>query len=332
MRHFSLFDSPKEQPIKKVANTYFTIPVNMSGLSGLFDIVTWGERTGIAAPSEYQNLLEHLDQTYQAGADENGQYAVRLGENEFMYLRGLYNEFMNTALEEDFNEGGEHDDLVPEDIFKAEDALMMAQAEPSSEANLEDIPTMNTNPGEEPLKGNCPQCGVDAVDPAVRQCENCGWDEDNACPECFNDRSVALAETGNKYCNNCGWKEGGYIAPPATAAGQMMQQKRQQENELQKQFDLPSAEHPLGPHTGSNQELYTSGGFVKGPDGRWLVAIQPSGGQRDPEPGDWAQIIQRTKSFNRPVPLTLVEDMGGAWKFRNGHHPNIESQVEDETL
>lgn len=101
---------------------------------------------------------------------------------------------------------------------------------------------------------------------------------------------------------------------------------------LEDAFNAPAVEHPLGPHTGNTQELYTSGSFVKGPDGRWLVVINPAGGQREPEPGDWATIQQRSKSFNRPVPLTLVEDMGGAWKFKNGHHPSIESQVEDETL
>lgn len=69
------------------------------------------------------------------------------------------------------------------------------------------------------------------------------------------------------------------------------------------------------------REFYQSGGFVKGPDGRWLVYVNPAGGQRPPESGDWAEIVQRTKSFNRPVPVTLVAEVGdGAWTFRNGHH------------
>jgi len=424
MRHFSLFDNPDEEPIKKVSdlgdsNLYFTINVDMSGLMGLFDIITWANRTGITDPSQYQSILEHLDQTYNGGPNERQLYTVRLNGDEFMALRDMYHQFDEIAMEDEFDEGGEHEDLHPVDIFEAEDALMKAIQEPSSGAGLENIPTMNTNPGEEPLKGNCPQCGVDAVDPAVRQCENCGWDEDNACPECFNDNSVYLEEDGSMHCNSCGWNNAANqpgVPPPATPAGR----EETRQDPLEQQFNLPSAEHPLGPHTGSersdiygtwqkfdnkwlvqvevgegqeppqsgdtinvrsgsstakpmvltnliseenipshwggqqngiyfweakdrysryaenqledfdNQELYTSGRFVKGADGRWLVAIQPSGGQRDPQPGDWAQIIQRTKSFNRPVPLTLVEDMGGAWTFRNGHHPSIESQVSDE--
>lgn len=77
-----------------------------------------------------------------------------------------------------------------------------------------------------------------------------------------------------------------------------------------------------------DKELYTSGGFTKGPDS-WLVYVNPASGQRPPQPGDWAQIIQRTKHFNRPVPVTLVDDMGGAWTFKNGHHPDIGDSIQN---
>jgi len=71
------------------------------------------------------------------------------------------------------------------------------------------------------------------------------------------------------------------------------------------------------------REFYQSGGFTKGPNG-WLVYVNPAGGQRPPQSGDWAEIIQRSKAFTRPVPVTLVEEAGdGAWTFRNGHHPDI---------
>jgi len=80
------------------------------------------------------------------------------------------------------------------------------------------------------------------------------------------------------------------------------------------------------------REFYQSGGFTKGPNG-WLVYVNPAGGQRPPQSGDWAEIIQRTKSFTRPVPVTLVEDQGGAWTFKNGHHQDtpepITAAVED---
>ena len=75
-----------------------------------------------------------------------------------------------------------------------------------------------------------------------------------------------------------------------------------------------------------DREFYTSGGFTKGPNS-WLVYVNPAAGQRAPEPGDWAEIAQRSKSYARPVPLTLVEDLGGAWVFKNGHHPNIGEPV-----
>jgi len=80
------------------------------------------------------------------------------------------------------------------------------------------------------------------------------------------------------------------------------------------------------------REFYQSGGFTKGPNG-WLVYVRPAAGQRPPQSGDWAEIIQRSKAFTRPVPVTLVEDQGGAWTFRNGHHQDapepITAAVED---
>jgi hypothetical protein len=90
-----------------------------------------------------------------------------------------------------------------------------------------------------------------------------------------------------------------------------------------KQYNaVPEPEPVQVPEGQGGREVYTSGGFVKGPDGKWLVAIRAAGGQRPPEPGDWAQIVQRSTG-NRPVPLTLVEDMGAGWSFKNGHHPSI---------
>jgi len=90
-----------------------------------------------------------------------------------------------------------------------------------------------------------------------------------------------------------------------------------------KQYNaVPEPEPVQVPEGQEGREVYTSGGFVKGPDGKWLVAIRAAGGQRPPEPGDWAQIVQRSTG-NRPVPLTLVEDMGAGWSFKNGHHPSI---------
>ena len=84
---------------------------------------------------------------------------------------------------------------------------------------------------------------------------------------------------------------------------------------------------------GEDREFYTSGGFTEGPNG-WLVYVNQAVGQRPPQSGDWAEIVQSTRQFTRPVPLTLVEEvMDGAWSFRNGHHnetPNpITAGIED---
>lgn len=183
-----------------------------------------------------------------------------------------------------------------------------------------------TNAGKELAAGNCPQCGVDAVNATYGECENCGWDQDNACPECFNDRSITVDEFGSKRCNNCGWAEepeypalapdAPGVLPPLSDAGNKIKS-------LEDAYNAPSVEHPLGPHTGAEeggQELYTSGRFVKNGD-RWFVTVAPSAGQREPMSGDLATIQQKSKAFNRPVPVTLVDDMGGAWTFKNGHHP-----------
>lgn len=176
------------------------------------------------------------------------------------------------------------------------------------------------------LFSNCPQCGVDAVNPTYKECENCGWDQDNACPECFNDRSVTIDEFGSKRCNNCGWaEEPEYPAPSSNAPGVLppLTDAGNKIKSLEDAYNAPAVEHPLGPHTGAEegqQELYTSGRFVKDGD-RWFVAVRPAAGQREPMSGDHATIQQKSKAFNRPVPVTLVDDMGGVWTFKNGHHP-----------
>lgn len=268
---------------------------------------------------------------------------------------------------------------------------------PSSKPELEPI-----------LFSNCPQCGVDAVNPIYKECENCGWDQDNACPDCFDDRSVTIDEFGSKRCNNCGWaEEPEYPAPTSDTPGVLppLTDAAKKIKSLEDAFAAPSVEHPLGPHTGAEentqetygpegvefhnnqhgwsapaiwsvkitpaegqrepqsgdivksrgnygnmrtviltnqlengtwefknsydnrksseefkQELYASGRFVKDGD-RWFVAVQPAAGQREPMSGDLATIQQKSKAFNRPVPVTLVDDMGGVWTFKNGHHP-----------
>lgn len=521
-------------------NQYWTLEFDENQLEGLFDLMTFAERVGaideFADPELVHEIIEELDYVHSEGPEENGKYVLRINGDEWNVFREIYEHIAD--LEANYPDFlmelmDQNEDLLFEDIKSAERVFALSQPEESSQTGLENIPTMNTNPDGSMPMGNCPQCGVDALDPSVRQCENCGWDQDNACPECFDDNSVFLEEDGTKYCNNCGWKEQSLPPAPQSALGPStpaakamaagncpkcgqptveheldsnimkcpscgwedkkppaLSDAAKEVGDLQKQFELPSAEHPLGPHTGAEamdnqyyvipidlngneplavsvlwewghtykllpenlmedeilskddqgnvvfslsgknykdmlavcrtfveyanknaqellksimllntvqdiiqkfdktnpeamvnyvvqlaqdinnfiikfsstpplpssqanlekafnapsvehplgphtgntQELYTSGSFVKGSDGRWLVAINPSGGQRDPEPGDWATIQQRSKSFNRPVPLTLVEDLGGAWKFKNGHHPSIESQVEDETL
>jgi hypothetical protein len=493
LRVASIGDLDDEEP-------FITIDIQDSLLGGIFDVLTLGQRMDWIAESEADDLFDYLDYVY-GNAQEMGENIVqlKLDADNYEILKRVFSACKGYSKDNELWREiiAENEDLDFIDIGDAWVVFNQAETSPSSAENLEAIPTMeneNAPMGEEVETsfGNCPQCGVDAVDPAIAQCTNCGWDQDNACPECFSDRSLYLEEDGSKHCNNCGWNDAANqpgALPPATPAGK----EQTNQDPLEQQFNMPSAEHPLGPHTGadsldnqyysipidmsgneplavsiflewgdtynlipegfmesdilskddqgntvfsltgeshkimfnlcqvflgyaqqdmnrliqsmivldtmgviipetgldyttdpdgvvnmivelikditnfiikftntnpspssqanledafnapatehplgpytgSNQELYTSGGFVKGPDGRWLVAINPSGGQRDPEPGDWATIQQRTKSFNRPVPLTLVEDMGGAWKFRNGHHPNIESQAEDETF
>jgi len=330
LRVASIGDFDDEEP-------FITIDIQDSLLGGIFDVLTLGQRMDWIAESEADDLFDYLDYVY-GNAQEMGENIVqlKLDADNYEILKRVFSACKGYSKDNELWREiiAENEDLDFIDIGDAWVVFNQAETSPSSAENLEAIPTMENKDapvGENAGFGNCPWCGIDAVDPDVRQCQNCGWDQDNACPECFSDRSLYLEEDGSKHCNNCGWNDAANqpgALPPATPAGK----EQTNQDPLEQQYNLPSAEHPLGPHTGSNQELYTSGGFVKSPDGRWLVAINPSGGQRDPEPGDWATIQQRTKSFNRPVPLTLVEDMGGAWKFRNGHHPNIESQVEDETL
>lgn len=402
---------------------FVTLNFTEAQFGGLFDALTLGERMGWLEIENADDLFDYLDYVYGNTKDaEEEIFSLELDAETYNTLKQLFDTFKSYSLDNVFWRKviAENEDLSFGDIGDAWMTFNQAEEDPSSAENLEAIPTMENEEapmGEEAEVsfGNCPQCGVDAVDPEIAQCTNCGWDQDNACPECFSDRSLYLEEDGSKHCNNCGWNDAANqpgALPPATPAGR----ENTRQDPLEQQFNLPAAEHPLGPHTGaersdifgvwspsgdrqnrkwllridtaqnqqspqegdtvearsynsgakpviltnlvretdgytlwetknapfnnepwrpkltSTQELYTSGSFVKGPDGRWLVAINPAGGQRDPEPGDWATIQQRTKSFNRPVPLTLVEDMGGAWKFRNGHHPSIESQVEDETL
>lgn len=417
MRHFSLFDDMGDEPIKKTAddgaNRYHTIKTDLSGISGLFDIITWAERMGITDPYEYASIIDHLNDTYASGNGEEGEYEIRLNGNEFMQLRNLYYEFQdfaeNEGAAEMFEEGGDFADLLAQDIFNAENALMTSTPEESSGQGLEDIPTMNEF-GEVPELSEAPEYNAEGLNPVIKP-PSSGIPPSTAvgkalaaglCPSCGQQTDRDESDPNLIVCFNCGFET---PAPPN------LRTDAQEINQLEQQFNLPDAEHPLGPDEGSNprigatgeeyygrfvsltgwsrpvwavhveleegqmppqsgdmvtvtinqggiskviltdqvadrnnvwnfkqynaapepvaapesqggREIYTSGGFVKGADGKWLVNIRAAGGQRPPEPGDWAQIIQRSTG-NRPVPLTLVEDMGGAWSFKNGHHPSI---------
>ena len=316
MRHFSLFDEGDE-PIRKEAgseeeNTYYTLNFeNRDGLMGLLTII------------QFASILLGVDQDklntltdYIANAISSDDNVIRVNAEELDTLINAYNKTWDL-----YEEIGEADfidqwgSIVDEsgsgldDMAVAADAIFDAQPEPSSAANLEDIPTLpEEGDGAKDVFGEVPEL---SEAPEYHP-------ESESRPSLFEGWKFEQNPALNKP------EDIPHSIPPATPAGQA--------NMLQKQFDMPAVEHPLGPDEGFNprkgseeesQEFYTSGSFVKGPDGRWLVAINPSGGQREPMPGDWAEIVQRTKSFNRPVPLTLVEDMGGAWSFKNGHHPSI---------
>jgi hypothetical protein len=328
MRHFSLFDGSDDEPIRKKAdsekeNTYYTIDFeNREGLMGLLSIIQFAS---ILLGVDQEKLNPLTD--YIANAISSDDNTIRLNAEELDTLINAYNKtwdlYEEIGEEEFINQWGS---IVDEsgsgldDMIVAGDAMFDAKPEPSSMADLENIPTMEKNP-EDLAEGENPM-GSQAEDifgevPELSEAPEYN-PEGESRPPLFEgwqfERNPALDKQ----------EDIPHSIPPATPAGQA--------NMLQKHFDIPAVEHPLGPDEGfdprkaseeESQEFYTSGGFVKGPDGKWLVAINPSGGQREPMPGDWAEIVQRTKSFNRPVPLTLVEDMGGAWSFKNGHHPSI---------
>jgi hypothetical protein len=309
MRHFSLFDGMDDGFEKKAADdTFFTIDLgNESALLGLMDVLTWAKNN---TEEDFTELAEYLNNLYS-----EDDYTLRINAAQFSQIRNAFYKFMQIVEQFPSKEEFElvYPDFEIEDIWEAEDALMGAEMEPSSGKGLEDIPTMEKNP-EDPVSttpsstgplppatnagkafaaGNCPKCGSPTeptvLDPSVLTCRNCGWD---------GDQLPHLGEQSQEIKN------------------------------LEDAFAAPSVEHPLGPHTGAEegeQELYTSGRFVnlaKWPSNPvWGVEVAPAAGQRDPMPGDLATIQQKSKAFNRPVPVTLVEDMGGAWTFKNGHHP-----------
>jgi ssDNA-binding Zn-finger/Zn-ribbon topoisomerase 1 len=270
---------------------------------------------------------------------------------------------MFTAIEEEPDQeafADEYRDLVFDDIQAARESLSGAIPNYSSMEGLEDIPTMEKNPedlaeGETPavVHETCPNCGGSNTFSTVDEfgevrCDECGaldprdeeWENPIAegpssvppatnagkelaagnCPKCGSLTTPSVLDPSVLVCSNCGWD------------GEQLPHLSEQSEEIQgleQSFNAPSVEHPLGPHTGSEeeleQELYTSGRFVnlaKWPSNPvWGVEVAPAAGQRDPMPGDLATIQQKSKAFNRPVPVTLVEDMGGAWTFKNGHHP-----------
>lgn len=168
--------------------------------------------------------------------------------------------------------------------------------------------------------GNCESCGAALGEDGT--CKN--WmvhqSESHPCPQCG-------IPFDTFYCPNCNYFRSSWPGKKDNSAEQ-----------LQQAFDAPTTEHPLGDHVGANEEglpeepereFYTSGRFVNtnpdrfGPK-QWGVIVDPASGQRPPEPGDWAEITQKTKSYARPVPITLVDQVGSqSWTFKNGHHPSI---------
>jgi hypothetical protein len=152
--------------------------------------------------------------------------------------------------------------------------------------------------------GNCEFCGSALGEDGTCKNISAHQPENHPCPQCG-------TQFNSFYCPNCGYFRSSWPGKKDDTAAQ-----------LENAFNAPSTEHPLGPYTGAEeggQELYTSGQFTKDGD-KWLVAVYPASGQREPMSGDLATIQQKSKSFNRPVPVTLVDDMGGVWTFKNGHH------------
>ena len=515
MRHFSLFDGSDDEPIRKKAdsekeNTYYTIDFeNREGLMGLLSIIQFAS---ILLGVDQEKLNPLTD--YIANAISSDDNTIRLNAEELDTLINAYNKtwdlYEEIGEKEFINQWGS---IVDEsgsgldDMIVAGDAMFDATPEPSSMADLEDIPTMEKNPedlaegenpmgsqaedifGEVPELSEAPEYNPEGEsrpplfegwqfeqNPALDEQEDIPHSIPPATPagqanmlqkhfdipavehplgphtgsesldnqyytipidkngnelnsadiffqwaeayellpeEFLNSNIVSRDEQGNpvfrfsgseysqmiQACNlfaslsktnlfqlfnslfasetvyimlerskifdeNIGMDPSEIMAEAGEMSQERLQQKSTQLTEimqpivlgilnfikkvtsiqpdsssqanLESAFNTPTVEHPvekpLGPDEGfdprkaseeESPEFYTSGSFVKGSDGKWLVAINPSGGQREPMPGDWAEIVQRTKSFNRPVPLTLVEDMGGPWSFKNGHHPSI---------
>jgi len=450
MRHFSLFDGMDDGMKKQAADDqFYTINLGTeSALLGLFDVLGWVSRN--VRPGDFEGpdpqvireLTDYVNDLYSSE-----DFVLRVDFGQLEQIRRAFYSFMKYAGQFEDREEFEslNSDVKVDDILEAEEALMMAQMDSSSNKGLEDIPTMEKNPedlkeGELPtnIKEVCPSCGQGNTFSTVDEfgevrCDNCGALDPNnmgdICPECSNENSITIDEFGERRCNNCGWAEerehdvpeGPSSIPPVTPAA------KNNVDPLEQAYNAPSAEHPLGPHTGaeeqsqggtetyngkiinaqkgwsapaiwavritkadgqrdpvpgdkasvtsvnnpkpkmvtltqhrggmqwdfqndfnqfqeqiqntradepvaatsdeSGREFYSSGGFTKGVDGSWLVYVRPAAGQRAPEPGDWAEVIQKSRSYTRPVPVTLVEDAGGAWVFKNGHHPDIGKPV-----
>jgi len=348
-------------------NMYYTIDAGPDGIGGFLDLITWvrrnedilrmmpATRSSIPSPQEIEDLTDYLNDLWSD--DDN---VLRINGEQLSNLRMLSKMF--TAIEEEPDQeafADEYRDLVFDDIQAARESLSGAIPNYSSMEGLEDIPTMEKNPedlaeGETPavVHETCPNCGGSNTFSTVDEfgevrCDECGaldprdeeWEDlisegpspvppaTNAgkelaagnCPKCGFSTTPSVLDPSVLVCSNCGWD--GNQLPHLGEQSQEIQN-------LEQSFNAPSAEHPLGPHTGADeggQELYTSGRFVnlaKWPSNPvWGVEVNPAAGQRDPMPGDLATIQQKSKAFNRPVPVTLVEDMGGAWTFKNGHHP-----------
>jgi len=424
MRHFSLFDDMDDGFKKKAADDqFFTIDLgSVNALLGLFDVLGWVRRNvrpGDPEGPDPQIIEELLDYANSLYSSED--FVLRVNSGQFEQIRRAFDAFMKYAEQFENQEEFEslNDDIHMKDIWKAEEALMKAKTDPSSNKGLEDIPTMEKNPedlaeGEIPvnvketIQDPCPNCGINMVNPLFRECDNCGWNEDKACPRCGNAHSTTIDEFGEKRCDSCGWAEepehdvpegpSQQVAPVTPAAknqaqtcpicGQnainpntnqctvcewdgdnacpkckndqslktdqygyrsctncgWMEEDIQQRAELEEQYKLPPADHPLGPNESSTktadetimpeepasvpqaedeQETYRSGQYVNynpdrfGPK-MWGVKINPGAGQRPPRSGDLAIIQQKSMQFNEPVPLVLKEQVGThTWTFDN---------------
>ena len=452
MRHFSLFDDMGDGFEKKAADdNYFTIDLGSeSALLGLMDVLTWTRDNG---KDDVEELSNYLNDLYSAS-----DYTLRLNAAQFAQIRNAFYNFMNDIQQ--FESRGEFEEAYPdfeiEDIWEAEDRLIEAEMEPSSGKGLEDIPTMEKNPedlaeGEVPAIAlepqpqaqpenasfeSCPMCGEKAIDPMYGECENCGWNRDNACPECRDDRSITVDEFGSARCNNCGWGEEDEhpvpgmnqsipgALPPLTDAGKKIKSledafaappvehplgphtggqpeeekidlygtgncescgaalgkdgecfnwmKHQPEKhpcpqcgtpfdtfycpncqhfraswpgkkddsaaKLEEAFNAPDAEHPLGPHTGAEEE---SGVETYGPEcvefynnqhgwsapAIWSIRITPAEGQRDPQPGDIAQ----SKKYGQIRNMILTNQLeNGSWEFKNDYSGRFASEESPE--